>query len=77
MIHEHGLRLPVVGTIIGALASIVAVRLVRAWMYEMSVYDARTLAAVVTLLCVVALIASWLPARRASRVDPVLAVCTD
>jgi ABC-type lipoprotein release transport system permease subunit len=43
-------------------------------MYEMSVYDAPTLAAVVVLLCVVALLASWLPARRASRVDPVLAL---
>jgi len=40
-------------------------------MYEMSVYDAATFTAVSMLLCVVALVASWLPARRASRVDPV------
>jgi putative ABC transport system permease protein len=49
----------------------------RAWMYEMSVYDAPTFAIVAALLCVVALIASWLPARRASHVDPVLALRTE
>jgi hypothetical protein len=38
----------------------------RAWMYEMSVYDAPTFAAVSLLLCMVALVASWLPARVAS-----------
>jgi ABC-type lipoprotein release transport system permease subunit len=43
-------------------------------MYEMSVYDAPTFVAVSALLCMVALVASWLPARRASRVDPVQAL---
>jgi len=77
MILGHGLRLTVVGTIMGSLVSIVAVRVLRTFMYEMSVYDAPTFAAVAVLLCVVALIASWLPARRASRVDPVLALRAD
>jgi hypothetical protein len=49
----------------------------RAWMYEMSVYDAPTFVAVAALLIVVALVASWLPARRASRVDPVQALRAD
>jgi ABC-type lipoprotein release transport system permease subunit len=40
----------------------------------MSVYDAPTFMAVVALLIVVALVASWLPARRAGRVDPVQAL---
>jgi ABC-type lipoprotein release transport system permease subunit len=43
-------------------------------MYEMSVYDAPTFVAVSLLLGIVALVASWLPARRASRVDPVQAL---
>ena len=77
MILGHGLRLTVVGTIIGAMLSIAAVRVLRAMMFEMSVYDAPTFAAVAVLLCIVALIASWLPARRASRVDPVLALRAD
>jgi putative ABC transport system permease protein len=74
MILGHGFRLTLAGLVLGGLASMAAVRVLRAWMYEMSVYDAPTLAAVVVLLCVVALLASWLPARRASRVDPVLAL---
>jgi predicted permease len=77
MILGHGLRLTMVGTMLGAGASIVVVRVLRAWMYEMSVYDAPTFAAVAVLLCIVALIASWLPARRASRVDPILALRAD
>jgi hypothetical protein len=43
----------------------------------MSVYDAPTFVAVAVLLGIVALIASWLPARRASRVDAVLAPRAD
>ena len=77
MILAHGMRLTIARTILGASASVVAVRVLRASMYEMSVYDARTLAAVSVLLCLVALLASWLPARRASRVDPVLALRAD
>lgn len=61
----------------GGAASIAAVRVLRASMYEMSVYDVPTYVAVAALLCVVALFASWLPARRASRVDPVLALRAD
>ena len=74
MVLGEGLRLTLIGTLIGAACSVVAVRVLRAWMYEMSVYDAPTFAAVAALLGVVALVASWLPARRASRVDPMLAL---
>jgi ABC-type antimicrobial peptide transport system permease subunit len=77
MILGQGLRLTLIGAILGGLVSIAAVRVLRAWMYEMSVYDAQTFVAVAVLLCAVALIASWLPARRASRVDPALALRAD
>jgi ABC-type lipoprotein release transport system permease subunit len=46
-------------------------------MYEMSVSDVPTFVAVALFLCGAALFASWLPARRASRVDPVLALRAD
>lgn len=72
MILGQGLRLAIIGIAIGGLVSIAAVRVLRAWMYEMSVYDAPTFIVVAALLAVAALVASWLPARRASRVDPVL-----
>ncbi|HEY7233311.1 MAG TPA: ABC transporter permease [Gemmatimonadaceae bacterium] len=77
MVVGQGLRLTLVGTLLGAVSSIVAVRVLRAWMYEMSVYDAPTFAAVAALLGIVALLASWLPAHRASRVDPVRALRAD
>ncbi len=77
MILGQGLRLVIGGIVVGGAVSMALARVLRAWMYEMSVYDAPTLIAVATLLFVVALVASWLPARRASRVDPVLALRTE
>jgi predicted permease len=77
MVLGEGLRLTLWGTLLGGALSLAAVRVLRAWVYEMSVYDAPTFAAVAALLCVVALGASWLPARWASRVDPVRALRAD
>jgi predicted lysophospholipase L1 biosynthesis ABC-type transport system permease subunit len=77
MVLGQGLRLTLAGLVLGGIASLSAVRVLRAWMYEMSVYDEPTFIAVAALLGVVALLASWLPARRASRVDPVLALRTE
>jgi ABC-type antimicrobial peptide transport system permease subunit len=74
MVLSQGLWLTLIGTALGAAASVASVRVLRAWMYEMSVYDAPTFAAVAALLCIVALCASWLPARRASRTDPLTAL---
>jgi predicted permease len=74
MVLGQGLRFTLIGIAVGSILSLAAVRVLRAWMYEMSVYDAPTFVAVSALLCMVALVASWLPARRASRVDPVQAL---
>jgi predicted permease len=74
MVLGQGLRLTIIGLVIGAAVSVAAVRVLRAWMYEMSVYDTPTFATVSALLCMVALVASWLPARRASRIDPAQAL---
>ena len=77
MILGQGLRLTLAGLVLGGLVSMSAVRVLRAWMYEMSVYDVPTFITVAALLCFVALLASWLLARRASRVDPVFALRTE
>jgi putative ABC transport system permease protein len=76
MVLDQGLRLTLIGIAAAGILSI-AVRVLRAWMYEMSVYDAPTFVAVSLLLGIVALVASWLPARRASRVDPIQALRAD
>jgi predicted permease len=77
MVLRQGAALVAIGTVLGVAGSLVAVRVLKAVMYETSVYDAPTFAAVAGLLCAVGLLASWIPARRASRVDPVIALRAD
>jgi putative ABC transport system permease protein len=49
-------------------------RLLRSLLHGVSPHDPTTLAAVPLLLVAVAMVASWLPARRATRVDPIVAL---
>ncbi|HEY0969812.1 MAG TPA: ABC transporter permease [Gemmatimonadales bacterium] len=74
LVLGQGMVLALVGTLLGLGASVVAVRAVRTLVFGVSVYDPWSFAAVALLLIAVAAIASWLPARRASRVDPVIAL---
>jgi putative ABC transport system permease protein len=59
---------------IGAAGAMAATGLLRALLFETSVHDPWTFAIVPVLLAVVALIACYMPARRASRVEPVVAL---
>jgi ABC-type lipoprotein release transport system permease subunit len=59
-----------IGAAVGLVAALATTRLLRAMFVEVSVTDPATLASVTALLELVAVIASWLPARRASVVDP-------
>jgi ABC-type antimicrobial peptide transport system permease subunit len=74
LILSQGVILAILGATIGLGASMLAVRAVRSLLYDTSVYDPWIFAAVVAMLVAVATVASWIPARRASRVDPVLAL---
>jgi ABC-type lipoprotein release transport system permease subunit len=49
-------------------------RFIRAQLYGVSPVDPPTLATVVVLLAIVAVVASWLPALRAARIDPIAAI---
>jgi putative ABC transport system permease protein len=64
----------VFGIAAGGIASFWIVRLVRSYMYKMSVYDPALWAAAVGLLLVVATAGALIPALRASRIDPVKAL---
>jgi putative ABC transport system permease protein len=62
------------GVSAGIMLSFWATRLVQKMLFELSAHDGATLFAAVTILCGVALLAGYLPARRATRVDPMVAL---
>jgi putative ABC transport system permease protein len=63
-----------VGTVFGVVGALALGRFMRALVYEVSPHDPVTLAAVAIVLCSAALLAAWMPARRAMRVDPMVAL---
>jgi len=70
----QGAILTITGLAIGIPSAIALARFISSWLYGVTPDDPLTYAGVAALLSVVALVASFLPARRASRVDPVLAL---
>ena len=74
MVVRSGLRLVVVGIAIGVAISMALGRVIGTQLVGVSVYDPETLAATTLLLTLTAAIACWIPARRAARVDPVVAL---
>jgi len=69
-----GLKLAAMGSAIGLVAALGLTRFVRGMLFEVGGLDPVTYAAVPLLLAAVAVLACWLPARRASRVDPSVAL---
>lgn len=74
MILGQGLRLAVVGVALGLLAAIAFTRLLKGLLFGISASDPLTFAAIALLLVGVALLACWIPARRATKVDPLEAL---
>jgi predicted permease len=74
MIMKQGLSLVIIGAAIGIGGALGASRLLRGILYSPSVIDPATFVGVPFLLTAVAALASWLPARRASGVDPLEAL---
>ncbi len=74
MFLKQGLTVAAVGVVLGLAGAFTITRLLGSMLYEVSATDPLTLAAVSLLLLAVALAASYLPARRAARVDPLAAV---
>ena len=71
MVLQRGLTLAGLGIAIGVAAAFGLTRLLAAMLYGVGPADPPTLAGVAALLAAVALLACYLPARRASRIDPV------
>jgi putative ABC transport system permease protein len=74
MVIWQGLRLVLTGTLIGLAAALAVARLLGGVLFGIRPTDPFTLAAVVAVLLSVALVASIIPGRRATKVDPMVAL---
>ena len=77
MVVFRGVRLTAIGIAVGVALSAVSTRFLRAFLYGVSPWDAAAFAAAALLWLVIAVLASYLPARRATRVDPSVALRYD
>jgi putative ABC transport system permease protein len=64
----------IAGAIVGVAGSLATGRLLQDFLYQVKPGDPQVTAAIVTLLIGVGLLASWLPARRAAAIDPMVAL---
>ena len=69
-VMKQGLLLTIIGSVIGLAGVLGLNRLVASLLFGVQPTDATTLAAVIGMIVLVAAIACWLPAWRASRLDP-------
>ncbi len=69
-----GMRLALSGAAIGFAAALVLTRFLATLVFGVSTRDVVTFAAVPVLVCMVALLATYIPARRATKVDPMVAL---
>lgn len=77
MIVGEGARLAFTGIAIGGVASVFAARSLKTLLFGVTTSDPRVYLAVAVALTIVAIVASYLPARRAARVDPLIALRSD
>jgi ABC-type antimicrobial peptide transport system permease subunit len=74
LVLGQGLKLVLIGVALGTGASLVATRLVKNLLVGVSATDPLTFVVIAALLTLVALLACWIPARRATKVDPMIAL---
>ncbi|HEV8182122.1 MAG TPA: ABC transporter permease [Candidatus Angelobacter sp.] len=74
LVLAHGVRLTLVGVAIGLAATFLLTRYVSSLLFNVPAYDPMTLVAVVAALIAISLCACYLPARRATLVDPIVAL---
>ena len=77
LVLQQGMKPVAFGSIAGLAGSLAASRLVASQLYGVSWWDPLTLASIFVLSGIAALLASWIPARRAARVDPAMALRTE
>jgi predicted permease len=73
----QGLKLVLIGLAVGALAAFALTKVIASQLYGIRATDPMTFLMVGALLMIIALLACWLPARRATKVDPLIALRTE
>jgi hypothetical protein len=74
LVIGEGPALVAVGVVIGLAGALAGARVLRAFLFDLTPNDPLTYVGIVAVLIVTAVLASWIPARRAARVDPVIAL---
>lgn len=74
LVFRQGLGMLLIGTGIGLVGAFLLTRLMSSLLFEVTATDPLTYASVIGLLAVVALLACYIPARRAAKVDPLVAL---
>jgi ABC-type antimicrobial peptide transport system permease subunit len=77
LVLRDGARLTGAGVALGAVVAVAAMRTLSSLLFGVSAADGWSYLAVSALLALVVMIASYLPARRATRVDPMVALRTE
>ncbi len=74
MVVKQGMRLALIGVFLGVAAALALTRLMASLLYGVKPWDPSAIVSVAVLLSAVALVATYFPAQRASRVDPMIAL---
>ncbi|MBO0725003.1 MAG: ABC transporter permease [Blastocatellia bacterium] len=74
LIIGQGMRLASIGIVIGLMGSLALTRFIKTLLFEVKASDPLTYASIALLIVVVSMLACYLPARRASKVDPLVAL---
>jgi ABC-type antimicrobial peptide transport system permease subunit len=74
MVVWQGMRLAVIGVVIGVVAALELTRFMAGLIYRVKTWDPTVFAVVAVLLSAAAWLAAYVPARRASRVDPIVSL---
>src|SRR5262249_33434433 len=74
LVVGQGMKMTMTGALAGLIASLALTRFMKGLLFGVSPSDPLTFASVALLLTIVAIVACWIPARRATKIDPMVAI---